>query len=152
LFLWRAFVDTFPPLIDEQREQPFDGLGAWSIQTPITSQRGFPVLDARGRFRHQRLDAGRAKHVRDFFHLVGPAFTVLEHASDHVVGHLPPVDPRIRLGERFVDAICGAVLAGGERALQQQRLQTFYDDAAAHLDRSGGACRAVHDVEAHAIW
>jgi hypothetical protein len=39
-------------VIDEQFEQLFDGLGAWSIQAAIASQSGFPVLSTRGRFGH----------------------------------------------------------------------------------------------------
>jgi hypothetical protein len=142
----------FQALIDEQLEQLFDGLRAWSIQAAIASQSGFPVLSTRGRFGHQWLDAGRAKRLDDFLHLAGPAFTVLEHPSHHVIGNRSPVHTGVGLGERVVHAIRGTVLAGGKRALQQQRLQTFDDDAAAHLGGSGGASGAVHDLETHAIW
>jgi len=68
------------------------------------------------------------------------------------MSNLSPVHTGIGFGERVVDTIRGAIFAGGERALQQQRLQTLDDDAAAHLDGSGGARWAVHDLEAHAIW
>jgi len=121
------------------------------MQAAIASQRGFPVVDARGRFRHERLDTGRAKHIGHFFHLVSAALAVLQHTSDHVAGSLSPVHPWIGLGERFVNAIGGAILAGGKRAFHHQRFQALDDDAAAHLDGGGGANGAVHHIKAHPI-
>jgi hypothetical protein len=67
---------------------------ARSLQPTIASESGLPVLDARGRFRHQRLDAGGAKHLGDFVHLVRAAFPMFEHAANHVARREAPIHTR----------------------------------------------------------